>query len=146
LKASELTIKAARTVGERIICVMCAAGAAEKNRFLWRGECIRPLLWAVGKAENDNTVAEVNIPILVTLMPKFQTPTGAFIRGLKLRKPSLIADELDFIYRAHWATRQQYRDGVTPIGALNPDVVMERHYAMNWLTSDESWDEVSTDT
>ncbi|MCP3684116.1 MAG: DUF4272 domain-containing protein, partial [bacterium] len=55
----------------------------------------------------------------------------------------------DFLYRAHWATRQNNIDGKLCYGNLSPEVVQEWHYAINWLTcydGSKSWDDITTDT
>jgi hypothetical protein len=57
-------------------------------------------------------------------------------------------DMSDLIYRLHWAVRDATLSGKKPPGRLNPSVVYEWHYGVNWLTcyEDQEWDEVSTDT
>ena len=80
-------------------------------------------------------------------MPKLGTSSRDFIETAQLRSVSEILDETDRIYRIHWAVREaQLKEQPVPAG-LDPDVVWERHYALNWLTwyADE-WDDVTTDT
>ena len=57
-------------------------------------------------------------------------------------------DALDLHYRAHWAVRQAQMEQADPPGGLIPGVVLERHYALNWLVrfEDAPWDEVDTPT
>jgi hypothetical protein len=59
-----------------------------------------------------------------------------------------ILDEADLIYRYHWATRGAELKGKSPPAGLDPGVVYERHYALNWLIGymGQEWDDVSTDT
>jgi hypothetical protein len=70
------------------------------------------------------------------------------IRGLKLRSKSEILDASDLFYRLHWATTQAQLDGQPPPGGLDPEVVFEWHYAINWITKydDLDWDKVTIDT
>jgi hypothetical protein len=91
-------------------------------------------------------------PVLQKILaniPPFGSNTSKFIKSIELRKKKEIVDLSDFLYRAHWATRQDGMDGPVKIGKLNPDVVQEWHYAINWLTrysNYEDWDEITTDT
>ena len=59
-----------------------------------------------------------------------------------------LLDEADIIYRCHWAVVEADHHGQEPPGNLYPDVVYERHYALNWLLRfmNQEWDDVSTDT
>jgi hypothetical protein len=47
-----------------------------------------------------------------------------------------------------WATTEARIKGAAPPAGLEPSVVLERHYALNWLTrfEDEDWDDVETPT
>ena len=71
-----------------------------------------------------------------------------FISSAKLRTPSEILDQADLIYRYHWAVVDARVNGKEPPAKLDPSVVMERHYALNWLIGymNQEWDDVSTDT
>jgi hypothetical protein len=59
-----------------------------------------------------------------------------------------ILDQADLIYRYHWAVVDARVKGKQPPAGLDPGIVYERHYALNWLIrySDQEWDDISTDT
>jgi len=71
-----------------------------------------------------------------------------FVAQAALRPAGELLDAADLIYRYHWATREAELRGREPPAGLDPGVVMERHYALNWLIGylGLDWDEVSTDT
>jgi len=71
-----------------------------------------------------------------------------FLIEAKLRDKSDILDALDLHFRYHWAVVDAELYGKKPPTGLQPDVVYQRHYALNWLTQfrDEDWDEITTDT
>ncbi len=66
----------------------------------------------------------------------------------KLRPQAELLDAADLIYRTHWAVRQARLDGEPSPAGLDPGVVHERHYALNWLIgyAGQAWDDMSTDT
>ena len=53
----------------------------------------------------------------------------------------------DRIYRYHWAVRDARIRGES-VDGLDAGVVVERHYALNWLIGylDQAWDDITTDT
>jgi hypothetical protein len=65
-----------------------------------------------------------------------------------LHSANNILNEVDLIYRYHWAVRQASLDGEFAPGGLDVGVVQERHHALNWLICycDADWDDVGTDT
>ena len=81
------------------------------------------------------------------IMPKLGTTTANFVTSASLRTKSEILDETDMAYRIHWAVREAQIHKQSPPANLLADVVMERHYALNWLVwyADE-WDDITTDT
>jgi hypothetical protein len=70
-----------------------------------------------------------------------------FIEKARLIDSERILDELDFTYRAYWATQNLRIDKKTRIGALDREVVMERLRAGNWMMEKGiDWDNVDTST
>lgn len=114
----------------------------------WRMEAVWTLLWALGKVDKLDLPTGMCDPDRVhELMPGPDDSFAEFIESAKLRPVSEILDETDRIYRIHWAVRDaQINRRPMPAG-LDADVVVERHYALNWLTwyADE-WDDITTDT
>ncbi|HEY4283649.1 MAG TPA: DUF4272 domain-containing protein [Chthoniobacterales bacterium] len=119
----------------------------ERAPFSWRFESAWVLLWAMGYVGKlDKPTIPCDPADAVAFMRK-RKPTQ-FIADAKLRPLSEILDQADRIYRYHWAVVDARINGKPTPAMLNPDVTMERHYALNWLIgySDEEWDDVSTDT
>ena len=71
-----------------------------------------------------------------------------FENSVTLKSKQEILDELDKTYRMNWACVDARIKGQAPTGNINPSVIYERHYALNWLTKyhDQNWDNVTTDT
>ena len=78
----------------------------------------------------------------------FEPSRAEFEAKVNLRSPSEILSELDKIYRMNWACVDARIKGETVSGNINPSVVYERHYSLNWLTNhqNQNWDDVTTNT
>jgi hypothetical protein len=119
----------------------------DRIQFIWRHEAVWTLLWALG------FVAQLGKPVQ-TCDVKFSVATitertsSEFIADSELRPIADILDQADLIYRYHWAVRNASLAGQQIPAALNPDVTVERHHALNWLIGylEQAWDDVSTDT
>jgi hypothetical protein len=119
------------------------------KEFTWRIEAMFVLMWAAGLYKRlPFPVRQVVNQKLINKFPSFNKSPWPFIHWLTLRPKSQIMDKSDLIYRLHWATRQAEIEGVEPPGGLDPEVVYEWHYAINWITKydDAAWDCVPTDT
>lgn len=118
-----------------------------RTQFIWRYESYWVLLWALGFVEQLGTPTEVcDVPLSVMTMKK--ESRDSYLSKASLRSQTEILNEADLIYRYHWAVRDaQIKQQKSP-GNLIPDVVMERHYALNWLVGycDLHWDDITTDT
>lgn len=117
----------------------------DRTQFAWRYEAAWVLFWALnftkGALSFPNAICDV--PLLVSTV---RDTTDLTIHGLQ--PTNTLLNEADLIYRYHWAVRQAQIDGDPTPGGLEPGVVMERHYALNWLIGygNADWDDVSTDT
>jgi hypothetical protein len=119
----------------------------DRIQFAWRYEGLWVMLWALGRIEAlgwPDTICDVKRSVRTIL----DTPQDEFIGGAKLRPAAEILDELDLIYRCHWATTDARAKKKEAVPGVDAGVVQERHYALNWLTCyhDQEWDKVSTDT
>lgn len=115
----------------------------------WKVEAIWLLLWSL------NIVDELPFPdkmIQLQDVPRERYPVGAnvdlekFIEdNTALRSKAEILDSQDIYYRFHWAC-VEYRLQQKEMKIVNPDIVYERIYALNWLTcgNNEEWDNVDT--
>ncbi|HVJ94476.1 MAG TPA: DUF4272 domain-containing protein [Labilithrix sp.] len=128
---------------------------ADLDAMSWRAEALWALWWALGY------VHELSFPPRscdlgdVLDRPGVDVPwigssTRAFVRsGGALRARDDLLDEADLAYRLHWAVREaQLGRGRLP-RSVDPDVVEERHRALNWLLgrhASADWDDVDTPT
>ena len=119
----------------------------DKTQFIWRYEAAWVLLWALSYIDElayPNAICDVSAS--VTFLQ--QRNKEQFILDSKLRSISEILDEADLIYRYHWAVTDARINGKSNPSKINSSVVLERHYALNWLIGymDQKWDDISTDT
>lgn len=115
-------------------------------QFAWRYEAAWVLFWALQLTEGPlgPPRAVCNVDVLADTISR-----TANLTQHDLRPAEEILNEADLIYRYHWAIRQAGIDGQEAPAGLHPDVVMERHHALNWLIrygDNADWDEVPTDT
>lgn len=132
----ELRILRARTLSQR-----------DKAYATWRIEAILPLLWALGRLTSLPRPVEYGKSFR-GLMPLPLEPTAEFIAKAKLRPVQVLRDEQDLIYNIHAHLRIDSMNKKRLPRSIDPEVIQERHYAMNWLLNDEDqpWDDVATDT
>ncbi|MGN6547434.1 MAG: DUF4272 domain-containing protein [Aureliella sp.] len=119
----------------------------DRIQFAWRYECYWVMLWALGFIERlgrPDTICDVKQAVMIMQ----QNGRDGFMKMAKLRPQSEILDAADLIYRYHWAVVDARVNGREAPAGLDGGVVMERHYALNWLIGymDQDWDDVSTDT
>lgn len=120
----------------------------EAVNISWRSEAAWLLLWAINKVDKlELPTEQIEISELLSKFPKFLTSPDEFIENAILRPVTEILDISDLIYRLHWAARNADLNNKPIPAALDLSIIMERHYAINWVTyyADE-WDDVTTDT
>lgn len=119
----------------------------DKVQFSWRAEAAVALLWSVSL--EPAPLGRPEQPCDVAAMVKLfkEKTVEELVGAARLRPAAEILDKLDEVYCYHWAVRDEMlRNRDVPAG-LHPGIVMEWHYALNWLTYyAEEWDDVSTDT
>lgn len=116
-------------------------------QFVWRYEAVHVLLWVLGIYEDLGHPNQItDVPLLATTLRELG-PEGLRAKA-RLRPQSEILDAADLIYRYHWAVVDARVTGGPVPPSLDPGVVYERHYTLNWLIgySDQDWDDISTDT
>lgn len=123
----------------------------KKNQETWKCECIWTLMWALGKVEDLGFPDEL---CQLQEIPEDEYPVQAgkdpndFINSItESRSVKEILDANDLYYRLDWACVDA-RLNNQEMTAVNPGVVYERHYALNWLINymNEDWDDVTCDT
>ena len=117
-------------------------------QFLWRYECCAVLLWALGIDELPYPSEICNVPFIARLF--FDHKDEGTILGLgEVRKRGEILDEADLTLRYDWACVDARVNGKEAPASLEGGVVMERHYAFNWLiggSDGAAWDEIQPTT
>ena len=119
----------------------------ELVNFTWRYEAAWTLLWALGYIESLEKPDKIcDVAKAVGIMKA--RAAKQFISDARLRPLSEILDQADLIYRYHWAVVDARINNKPALSGIEPGVVMERHYALNWLIGymDQEWDDISTDT
>ena len=119
----------------------------DRIKFSWRYECVWVLLWSLGYVDSLTKPEGIcDVPKLVGIFK--DRDSAQIIKDAKLRPLNEILDQADLIYRYHWSTTDARIKNQPSPADLEGGVVMERHYALNWLIGymDQEWDEVSTDT
>src|SRR5262249_39190586 len=111
--------------------------------FAWGYENVHVSLWALGylpELKPPDQIADV--PHEARLIR--ERGPGGFVKGAKLRPLPEILDQADLYYRIHWAVTELRVNGKQSDRA-NPEIVMERHRALNWLIRymNQSWDDVT---
>ncbi|WP_291578206.1 DUF4272 domain-containing protein [Clostridium sp. UBA6640] len=128
-------------------------GSSNKQEVInmaWKYEAYWTLIWALGivdKLEYPSQICDCNFAIrAVADYEDFND----FMKTVKLRSIEEILDEADLIYRYNWACVDASIHGENPPAGIDPGVVFERHWGLNWLIGkgayNNNWDSVSTDT
>ncbi len=127
--------------------------ACQTNEDLsWRYEAAWFLAWTLGLMPTlkppFEQVAQDGAPVWAKIPFGFDNePCAMFIAKAQLIDSNAILDELDFTYRAYWATQNARIDSSTKVGSLDREVLMERSRAGNWMVrNDPNWDDVETST
>ena len=119
---------------------------SEKAYATWRYESLNVLLWAMGKTDLAYPSEICNVPAIVEKI--FKSTREVFTDSINVKSSRAILDELDKTYRMNWACVDARINNQQVGGGLNPSVIYERHYALNWLINhgDAKWDDVDVST
>jgi len=127
------------------------------TNFVWRYEALWILAWALGLVEvlcYPSETCDVDFLSKTFLA----TDEEALVKKSRLLPTETLLDALDLHFRLHWLVRQRQGgkpgdsdkppDGEMGGNDLDPGVVLERYYALNWLVQHggAEWDDVQTPT
>lgn len=114
----------------------------------WRVEALYLLLWALRLIPSLDVGKTPSEQFRLTELLPFMGPTSEFINNSELRREDEIYELNEKIYEAHWAVRDARINNKSSPKDIDPGVIMERHYGINWLMGycGQSWDNVTTDT
>ena len=111
--------------------------------IVWTYEVYWSLAWALDlitdkELANAETICDTEKAMMTSTLV---SPSS------RLRNVEKILDMLDLFYCYHWACVEKQIRPETPIGKLNPVVVVERRRGLEWLICEEKdWNEISLDT
>jgi hypothetical protein len=139
------------TPSEKKFATALWMSGSDRPKYSWRFEAVWVLLWSLKVFDDLKFPTGICMSTdIIKLLNLSLTDISGFtkIKTLKLRSTQEILDQLDLIYRCNWAvTNARAKKQEIPM-ILNPDVIYERHYALNWLTNYKgySWDQVKVET
>lgn len=145
--AVEYGLTSSLTSKEKAFLAANAPSQHDRVQFTWKYEAAWVLLWALGYVESLGKPQGIcDVPRAVKTMRDRTAKT--FLADARLRPLAEILDEADRIYRYHWAVVDARVNGKPTPAGLEPGVVLERHYALNWLVGymGQEWDDITTDT
>lgn len=106
-------------------------------------ESLWMLAWSVGLIKEMN-YREYCGDFLSDLLPSIENmdTTVPFMRNLLPRSIEAVTEELDLAYCLNWGMVQARREGQPPPGDVREYVIEYRRKALEWIVSEESWDNV----
>lgn len=113
----------------------------------WEYESYWALVWVLGLIDDIKMSDEIcDCEKAIALFVENED-YNEFKKSCKLRSIDEILDMTDLYFRYHWACVEKSIKPETEIGNINPDVVIERRKALEWVISDEyDWNNISLDT
>ena len=118
-------------------------------QFVWRYEACAALLWAAGVTDELPYPSEiVDVPILATIFWEHKGLDKLLAKGYA-RPEAEILDEADVTLRYDWACVDARIHGKEAPASLDGGVVVERHYAFNWIigaNEGAEWDDIQPNT
>lgn len=122
-------------------------GSGQADRFKTQVESIWALAWAMGVVKELNFTKDCDDSFVAQLPNlRWNQSSADFRKKINSRPLKEIVSACDLAYCLHWAIRQSEIDGKPLAGNLKPYVVIERRRALEWLLSNEEWDDVPLDT
>ena len=142
----KLEAKALLTPEERKFVFDPAPTDKDRAKFGWRYEGLDVLLWALGFRDSLPTANAIMDPATDVGIVRKNGAAG-LTANAKPRTMDELLDMADLYYCLHWAAIELRINGQAN-ERLNEEIIMERHYALNWLIRymNQDWDHVTTDT
>lgn len=119
----------------------------QKINANWRYESLHVLLWSLSYIDElayPDKMCNVADDVVIV----YELGAEKFRNQAKLRSKKEILDQADLILRYDWACVSARVKKENAPGSLNPSVVYERHFSLNWLIKfmNQDWDNMTTDT
>lgn len=132
------------TPKERAYIEKAECNELECIQFVWRYECCEVLLWALGLIDEltypDSTC---HVPRISELLIQYHS-LDDLIQHCEPRSQKELLDAADLIMRYDWACVDARINQRNAPAELDAGVVLERHYALNWLVGGNGqaeWDD-----
>lgn len=112
------------------------------NKFGWRYECCAMLLWALKLLDIDEPNEIVDAATLGEII--WGNDMASLVEKAVVRDKSEILDKQDLLHRYDWACIEAQIKKLE-LNEISSEIVVEWHYALNWLTGVEGvtdWDKV----
>ncbi|MBI3910551.1 MAG: DUF4272 domain-containing protein [Armatimonadetes bacterium] len=122
-------------------------GRGSAERFQVQVEALWALAWAlaiVPRLDFGTVCSDDFVEMLPDL--KAGAGGGSLRKQARLRPLIELVEALDLAYCLHWGIREAELRRKRAPGRVAPYVVEERRRALEWLLSDQEWDEVQLDT
>lgn len=118
-------------------------------QFGWRYECCGVLLWAAGIVDDLSYPSEIiDVPVLAAIFWQHKGINDLLSKGFA-RPTAEILDAADITLRYDWACVEARIHGQKPPASLDNGIVIERHYAFNWIigaNEGADWDDIQPNT
>lgn len=118
-------------------------------QFVWRYECCGVLLWASGITEELPYPSDIcDVPVIASIFWQHKGLDDLMSKGFA-RTDAEILDAADLTLRYDWACVDARIHQKENPASLDGGVVMERHYAFNWITGADGateWDDIRPNT
>lgn len=120
---------------------------SDPTRFKAQIEGMWALAWALGIVPHLDFGHDCDGGFVMALPNlKIGQRSDTLRSKMKPRTVEEVVAACDLAYCLHWAVRQVKLTGGKPSGKVQPVVIEERRRALEWLLSDDAWDEVPLDT
>jgi Domain of unknown function (DUF4272) len=122
-------------------------GTGDTEDFEVLVEAMWALAWALGKVD-DLDFGKACSDNFVDILPdlRIDERSDALRSGIKLRPVREVEEACDLAYCLHWGISELLFRGKKLPGRVHNYVIIQRRHALEWLISDEPWDEVHMDT
>jgi Domain of unknown function (DUF4272) len=119
----------------------------ERSDARWREEAQWTMLWSIGKIEALGLPTKTcdTKRLMDEIMPALGDRIESFVSSAVLRPPAELLGEDDRTYNLHCYVHKASRANAMPEDLIY-DVLYQRHYAFEWLSGDDDWDDVQPDT
>lgn len=119
----------------------------EKHFLQWQVEALWAFAWYL-RCHETLDFSKICADNLINMMPdlKADTPAQPYLDKLAVRETSELLQACDLAYCLHWGAREAELTRRAIPKAVPIQVIEERRRALDWLISDQDWDEVSLDT